>query len=379
MRRVYPLIIIVFMLTICFSGCLGSEDTTDDIIVESPMQMIINEEDFPANWHKSFEIMSTGFKLWNWWQGQDFRECAERYFQHYLDNESSIYSTASIHLFSYNSEQKADECFNYSKFDDYFPTWRAVNLGDDGIYYNSSFWYGYRIRVGSIMFDILFYLLPGYVEYDGWSEDLVEVQVAMIRDMLPFWSGYQDPVCLLEIEADSLIVPSNVTFIMKAGEGDGAIANWTLDINSDGIPEYSGEGQPPRTINLTYEIPVTFKATLWVTDVQGDQANSSDGLELKMINKAPVCSIFALPDTGEAPLMVNFSIHINDPNDDRVYYEFDIDGDGKIDYNGTIWGGSLFPKRYQHIYGTPGEYQVNLSVSDGRGGYSSDSITIIVT
>lgn len=98
-----------------------------------------------------------------------------------------------------------------------------------------------------------------------------------------------------------------------------------------------------------------------------------------MINKAPMCSIFALPHTGKAPLMVTFSIHVNDPNDDRVYYEFDIDGDGKIDYNGTIWGGSLFPEQYQHIYETPGEYHVYLSVSDGRGGNSSASATIIVT
>ena len=381
MRRIYPLIITVFMLTICLSGCLGSENNTeDDLTVDSIMQMMIDEGDFPANWHKGGE----GIYGWpsNVWLGQDFRESAYRGFTHYYDNITSIDGVILLDMFSFISEEKAIDLYNH-RYDSEISegsTVNNVNLGDDGFNHSKYLYsHGYFIRVGLFCFSFYFSLSPGSVEYEGWSEDIVKKQVTKIRELLPFWPGYEDPVCHLEIEADSLYTPSNVTFIMKASEGDGAIANWSLDIDSDGIPEYSGEGQPPQSINRTYEIPVTFKATLWVTDVQGDQANSSDGLELKMINKAPMCSIFALPDTGEAPLMVTFSIHVNDPNDDRVYYEFDIDGDGKIDYNGTIWGGSLFPKQYQHIYETPGEYHVYLSVSDGRGGNSSASATIIVT
>lgn len=79
------------------------------------------------------------------------------------------------------------------------------------------------------------------VEYEGWAQDLIEDQIAMIRDLSPLWVGYKDPVCQLEVEnigKEGIRVPAHVTFIIKVGEGDGSIANWTLDIESDGIPEY---------------------------------------------------------------------------------------------------------------------------------------------
>jgi hypothetical protein len=382
MEKIKALALGVLMISLCLAGCLGSEDNTeDDVAVESIMQMMIDEEDFPVNWHKYHEIMSTGSDLWNCWMGQDFRECAQRHFSHYFDNESLFYDTVSMYLFSYSSEQKAAASFNHTIFEDFYPTWRVIDIGDEGGYYNSSSHFGYHIRVESFFLHICFFSYNEKLdEYMSWSDDLVEDQIAKIRDMLPFWVGYESPVCFLEINTDINIVPSNVTFIIKFDEGDGAIVNWSLDIDSDGIPEYSGEGQPPQSINRTYETPVSFVATLKVTDVQGDQANSSKYLRIYETNDPPRCHLSALPENGEAPLEVAFYINVYDLNDDPIRYELDIDGDGEIDFNGTIPGGQSSQTRIgYHTYETPGEYQINLSVSDGRGGNSSASATIIVT
>jgi hypothetical protein len=187
MEKIKALALGVLIISLCLAGCLGSEDNTeDDVAVESIMQMMIDEGDFPTNWHKCSEIMSTGSDPWNSWRGYDFRECAERHFQHYFDNESSFDGWVSISLFSYSSEQKAVASFNHTKFDDLYPTWKVVDLGDEGGYSNSSSSYGYHIRVGSFFQNIRFYPpTENFDEYMSWSNDLVEYQISKIRDMLP--------------------------------------------------------------------------------------------------------------------------------------------------------------------------------------------------
>jgi len=44
-----------------------------------------------------------------------------------------------------------------------------------------------------------------------------------------------------------------VTFSLTAGDPDGEIKSWKLDIDNDGVAEYFGSGKPPSTKQHTYE------------------------------------------------------------------------------------------------------------------------------
>ncbi|MGH2354679.1 MAG: PQQ-dependent sugar dehydrogenase, partial [Chloroflexota bacterium] len=86
-------------------------------------------------------------------------------------------------------------------------------------------------------------------------------------------------------------------------------------------------------------------------------------------NTPPTADASANPTSGLAPLAVQFSsVGSNDPNGDPLDYTWNF-GDGSAT--------SALPNP-QHTYSANGPYTATLTVDDGRGGTSDDSVTIVV-
>jgi PKD repeat protein len=86
-------------------------------------------------------------------------------------------------------------------------------------------------------------------------------------------------------------------------------------------------------------------------------------------NAAPVIdSITADPSEGLAPLEVDFTAEASDPDGDELSRSWDFDGDGTEDST---------EESPTHMYVLPGEYEAELTVSDGELEVS-DTVTVTV-
>ena len=91
-------------------------------------------------------------------------------------------------------------------------------------------------------------------------------------------------------------------------------------------------------------------------------------------NHAPKPVITADKTAGLEPLTVAFdSAGTTDPDGDRLTYQWDFDGDGRVDASG---------KTATHTYVEPGAYRATLTVTDkggvGRGKHASADVDVVV-
>ena len=93
----------------------------------------------------------------------------------------------------------------------------------------------------------------------------------------------------------------------------------------------------------------------------------SDGTNLR-----PTALLEASAVSGQAPLIVSFTLNGSDPDGDNLTWSFDADGDGQDEINGT-----LLPAAYEHTYDV-GTFLANLTVSDGNL-TAFGNVTITVT
>ena len=85
-------------------------------------------------------------------------------------------------------------------------------------------------------------------------------------------------------------------------------------------------------------------------------------------NSSPVVALTADPNNGSLPLNVNFSSEGTfDPDGDPLTYEWDFETDGTVD---------SFEENPSFNYGSPGEFNAQLKVSDNRGAVSVKNVTI---
>ena len=85
-------------------------------------------------------------------------------------------------------------------------------------------------------------------------------------------------------------------------------------------------------------------------------------------NEPPVIeSVTADPDSGDAPLEVDFTAEASDPDGDDLTYEWDFDD-----------GGTSNQQNPTHTYTDPGVYEAEVNVSDGEA-QVSDPVTVTVT
>ena len=188
----------------------------------------------------------------------------------------------------------------------------------------------------------------------------------------------QVPTCLLTVNQTSGTIPLTVSFVMTASDPDGTISTWILDIDNDGIPEYSGSGTPPSTTQHIYQTAGTYTAKFTVTDNHGATVSYSRILtitETPSENHLPTCTLAAAPLSGIAPLAVTFTLSASDSDGSIFTWSLDINNDGTSDYAGS----GTPPTTQQHIYQEMGTYIVDLTVTDNQGALSSDTLVITVS
>ena len=79
--------------------------------------------------------------------------------------------------------------------------------------------------------------------------------------------------------------------LMNTNDQDSPIISWSLDINNDGTPEYSGSGYPPSTQQHTYQNPDTYTAKLTVTDNNGKKGYCKETITVSQSEPVKVNAI----------------------------------------------------------------------------------------
>jgi len=111
-----------------------------------------------------------------------------------------------------------------------------------------------------------------------------------------------------------------------------------------------------------------YRIILTVTDAAGLSTSAEVDLYPNCGNQAPLASFTANPTNGASPLLVSFDARPTiDPDGDAMTFSWDF-GD-------TTSGTGLTPT---HSYGTPGTYNVILTVTDSHGLAATTSHTISV-
>jgi PKD repeat protein len=87
-----------------------------------------------------------------------------------------------------------------------------------------------------------------------------------------------------------------------------------------------------------------------------------------------VAQASAMPNQGWMPLTVYFSAYGSHSTAAPIIrYEWDLDGNGRYDYDATGQGGYA-----SYLYAKPGTYTVTLRVTDSQGRYDTDQISVQV-
>jgi spore coat protein H len=100
------------------------------------------------------------------------------------------------------------------------------------------------------------------------------------------------------------------------------------------------------------------------------------GAEASPAVESPAVSALAsaMPDQGWAPLTVYFSAFgSRSENSSIVRYEWDLDANGRFDFDATTQGGYA-----SYNYSKPGDYVVTLRVTDAQGRFATDELPIQV-
>jgi hypothetical protein len=162
--------------------------------------------------------------------------------------------------------------------------------------------------------------------------------------------------------------------------GDGADTFMTL-YSTDGISILATSddvAEFDKSSKIEYTVPIdgTYfaKVNAYTADDQITEFGFYDiRLSINPTNNiAPSISASANPQSGTAPLIVNFDISASDSDGYITRYEWDFDGDGAFDFSSSTTGKTSF------TYETSGTFSAVARVFDNRNTKSSQTITINV-
>ncbi|MBC7128614.1 MAG: PKD domain-containing protein [Thermoplasmatales archaeon] len=153
------------------------------------------------------------------------------------------------------------------------------------------------------------------------------------------------PACSLNANVSYGYAPLYVNFIMNGSDSDGSIIAWELDVDNDGIAEYSGNSLPSTKSHI-YAISGNYTAKLTVRDDKGAISTSN----ISIFVRANISVDFEFIPIRPAPgVRVNFYSLV-----EAINYTWQF-GDGSIAYG----------KNVSHSFARDGKYRVKLNVSDG--------------
>lgn len=194
---------------------------------------------------------------------------------------------------------------------------------------------------------------------DGTDDSLPDTVTVSVVENLP-------PVAIATADVTTGTAPLTVAFDGSQSydpEGGVLIIAWDFGDGSLGTDELS----PVHVYNL----PGQYVARLTVIDDAGQSDRDSIVITVDWpTNNAPVASPTATPNSGPAPLAVQFAANASDPDGDPLTYLWDFGDPGSSDNTST-------GENPAHVYENPGTYTALLTVSDGQEDVS-ESLTIVV-
>lgn len=178
------------------------------------------------------------------------------------------------------------------------------------------------------------------------------------------------PVAVANADPTSGNAPLEVSFDATGSyDPDGTIAAYEWDFGDGaGFEDYTASG---GVASHTYTAGGSYTSTLRLTDDDGASATASVSID---VNSPPTAVANATPQSGEAPLEVQFSATgSSDPDGEIVSWEWNFGvGEGFQDYTPSEGAAS-------YTYESAGDYTAVLRVTDDDGATDTASVPIHVT
>ncbi|WP_456402818.1 PKD domain-containing protein [Persephonella sp.] len=174
---------------------------------------------------------------------------------------------------------------------------------------------------------------------------------------------------------NSGVAPLTVDFSISVSDPDNDPLTCYIDTDNNGTDDITISNCRDNIKSYTYSTPGSYKAVLKVSDGSVTISSNLINIVVNTPNYPPVINTFSgNPSSGSAPLTVNFSYSVSDPNGDPITCRFDFDGDNNIDR--TIQNCSSGTENY--TFNNPGNFNSVLTVSDGRS-ISQKTVNITVS
>jgi PKD repeat protein len=159
--------------------------------------------------------------------------------------------------------------------------------------------------------------------------------------------------------------PLTVAFSVTATDTDGTIVSYAWDFGDGGVSAL----QNPTHV---YAAGGIYTVTVVVTD--NDGATDSDSTSVEVFVAVPgnlppeINSVAAVPNGGDAPLAVAFTLSATDADGTIASYAWDF-GDGAVsaEQNPT------------HVFWTAGNYSVSVVVTDNDGATATGYVNVVIS
>jgi PKD repeat protein len=198
---------------------------------------------------------------------------------------------------------------------------------------------------------------------NGWIDVANNLQLAKNAFT---WLARLPSLKPLTAKPNSGIAPLRVRLTCSTKDSGTRVAEYQWDFG-DGASATIVTGNTTLTINHTYGKGGTYAASCTVVDKSGCSSTSQPLTVTVSANQAPVIDSFsAKPQSGNAPLLVNFTCnaHDPDPKGSITNYRFDFgDGNTTSSTNG----------RATKVYATGGTYNATCTAVDNRGAQTASS------
>jgi PGF-CTERM protein len=205
------------------------------------------------------------------------------------------------------------------------------------------------------------YAFPGPGEYTvGLTATDDDGATASTAVTVSVQGGSQEPTAEFTSSPSEPVPEETVTFDSQSSDPDGEIVEyrWTVD------DEAVGDGP---TLRYAFPGPGEYTVGLTVTDDDGSQSAVERTVTVGAGNQPPAVDIASLPTEPTAGEPVGFEAEVADPDGEVVEFRWRVDGE-LVDDRPAL----------EYAFPGPGEYTVELTVTDDDGAAANAAVTVTV-